>query len=87
MYYTLERFEDAGLAVLESDDGESLSVPREELPEGTREGDVLRRLPWYRWDSGVRYSAAPRVTAQRRQQAQNLRDTLKRYDDEGDIEL
>lgn len=87
MVYTLERFEDAGLAVLETDDGESLNIPREELPSDAREGDVLRRLPWYRWTDAVRYALEPDLTAERKQGAQDLRASLKRYEDEGDIEL
>lgn len=87
MYYTIDSFEDAGLAVLESDAGESLNVPREELPGGVREGDVLRKLPWYRWTDAVRYALAPRVTRKRRQAAQELRASLPRYEGEGDIEL
>ena len=50
--YTLDRFEDAGLAVLETDTGDSLIVPRTELPADVREGDVLSKLPWYSWEGG-----------------------------------
>lgn len=87
MHYTLERFEDAGLAVLETDDGEFLNVSRTELPEGAREGDVLSRLPWYRWTGAVRYTQEPELTRARKQEAQNLRASLPRFEDEGDIEL
>lgn len=87
MHYTLDRFEDAGLAVLETDDGESLNVPREELPGGVREGDVLRRLPWYRWTDTVRYALAPELTEARKEEASDLRASLPRHEGEGDIEL
>ena len=87
MHYTLDRFEDAGLAVLETDDGESLNVPREELPQGVREGDVLHRLPWYRWTDAVRYALIADLTKTRKQEAKDLRASLPRHEDEGDIEL
>ncbi len=87
MHYTIDSFEDAGLVVLETDTGESLSVPREELPKGVKEGDVLRKLPWYRWSGAARYALMPRLTEKRRQAARKLRAELPRYDSDDDIEL
>ena len=44
MTYTIDRFEDGGLAVLETDAGESVMVPRAQVPPEAREGDVLLEL-------------------------------------------
>ena len=87
MRYTLDRFEDAGLAVLETDTGDSLIVPRTELPPDVQEGDVLSKLPWYRWHDEVRYTAEPDLTAERRREGEQLRAELSVLKDEGDIEL
>ena len=38
---TIDRFEDGGLAVLEDQSGESIIVPRTDLPPSAAEGDVL----------------------------------------------
>ena len=86
MPYTLERFEDAGLAVLETDTGDSLVVTRDELPPGACEGDVLVRLPWYRLGT-VRYTVDEALTAARRDEAEQLRAELPVLQDEGDLEL
>lgn len=87
MYYTIDRFEDAGLAVLETDAGERLEIPRETLPPEAKEGDVLVRLPWYRWHGTLRYTAEPEATTQRRREAAALRASLPQVDEEGDLEL
>lgn len=39
--YTIDRFEDGGLAILEDQSGESVVIPRTDLPPGAAEGDVL----------------------------------------------
>ncbi len=44
--WTIDRFEesddDASVAVLVSDDGSEIVMPRSALPDGVRQGDVLR---------------------------------------------
>ncbi len=87
MHYTIDRFEDAGLAVLETDTGESLTARRSELPEGARAGDVLTKLPWYRWQGSVHYAPMPEETEKRRREAETLRASLPRIANEDDIEL
>ena len=87
MLYTFERFEDAGLAVLETENGDSQVVPRAELPPDVREGDVLEPLPWYRWRGEVRYHVEQTLSAERRRESEQLRATLPALPDEGDIEL
>ncbi len=86
MPYTLERFEDAGLAVLETDTGDSQVVARSELPPEVREGDVLTRLPWYR-PGTVRYTVDKARSTARRSEGERLRAELPTLQDEGDIEL
>ncbi len=86
MFYTLERFEDAGSAVLETETGDSLVVPQDELPPAAREGDVLAKLPWYRRGT-VRYTVDEALTAARRRESEQLRAELPVLQDKGDIEL
>ena len=85
--YTLDRFEDAGLVVLETDHGNSLIVPRAELPADVQEGDVLTRLPWYSCEGDVRYAVNQDLSAERRRKSQELRAELPVLKDEGDLEL
>jgi hypothetical protein len=87
MTYTIDRFEDGELAVLESEAGESLNVPLAELPAGAQPGDVLHKLPWYRRTDAVCYAPMPELTAKRKQDVQDVRASLPRYEGEGDIEL
>ena len=87
MTYTLERFEDAGLAVLETDHGDSLIVKQNELPPEACEGDVLDELPWYSRKGDVRYAVNRHLNAERRRKSQELRDELPVLQDEGDFEL
>ena len=42
MPFTLDRFEDNGLAVLETDDGDPVVVPRAQVPPEAREGSAGR---------------------------------------------
>ena len=87
MPYTLDRFEDAGLAVLETETGDSLIVPRTELPPDVQEGDVVSKLPWYHRHGEVRYTVEQDLTAERRGESERLRAELPLLKDEGDIEL
>ena len=41
MYYSLDRFEDNGIAVLLDDNGNKREVPLGELPGGIKQGDIL----------------------------------------------
>lgn len=40
--YTLDRFEDNDLAVLEREDGQTFTLPKGWLPKNMKEGDVLK---------------------------------------------
>lgn len=42
MLYSIDRFE-GDIAVLVDEDGNSLDVPRADLPDGIKSGDMLRR--------------------------------------------
>ncbi len=86
-YYTIDRFEDAGLAVLETEAGESLEVARATLPPEACEGDVVTALPWDRWAGDLRYAADPDATSEARRSARALRASLPQLADEGDLEL
>ena len=86
MTYTLDRFEDNNLAVLELGTGESRTVPRAHLPLEAREGDVLEDLPWYDRDGEVRYRVDAAETEKRKREAADLRASLPQAE-EGDLEL
>ena len=86
MTYTLDRFEDNDLVVLELDTGESLTVPRAHLPLEAREGDVLEELAWFKRDGEVRYRVDAAETAKRQQEVADLRASLP-HAGEGDLEL
>lgn len=91
---TVDRFEAAGLAVLEWKEGAFISLPHEWLPRGTREGDVLRAtVGGEDAESGasggpmtISFRIDHEATRERRQQAAALRDRLPRAG-EGDIAL
>lgn len=86
MTYTLERFEDNDLAVLERDTGGSLAVPRAHVPLEAKEGDVLAELAWFKRDGAVRYRIDAAETVKRKREIAELRASLPRAD-EGDLEL
>ena len=86
MPYTLDRFEDNDLAVLETDDGTTLDVPRAQVPPEAREGDVLLELAENELDGEVRYAVDFEATERRRREVSDLRASLPRVA-EGDIEL
>jgi hypothetical protein len=86
-FYAVDRIEQ-GIAVLVSDRGETVQMPRVELPTGLREGTVLRvrfgaqNLP--DWSSAV----IDKEEEQRRlREAKEMLDDLKRSDPGGDIKL
>ena len=86
MTYILDRFEDNDLAVLETDAGESVVVPRAVVPPEAREGDVLLELDASAIDGEVRYAVDFGATERRKQEIAELRASLPKAE-EGDIEL
>ena len=70
---TIDRFE-GGLAVVVTDDDQTLTVLREMLPAQAREGDVLR----------VSLEVDPAATAALRAEARAVQEDLKRTDPGGD---
>ena len=86
MLYTLDRFEDNDLAVLESDDGATLDVPRTQVPPEAREGDVLIELSESDLDGEVRYAVDFEATERRQREVSDLRASLPTVA-EGDLEL
>jgi hypothetical protein len=86
-FYAVDRLE-GGIAVLVSDSGATVHMPRVELPTGLREGAVLRvrfgaqNLP--DWSSAV----VDRPEEERRlREAKQMLDEMKRSDPGGDIKL
>jgi hypothetical protein len=86
MTYLIDRFEDNGWTVLETDDRETIDVPRSHLPPEAREGDALVELPEDERQGEVRYAVDRELTDQRRQEAEALRASLSTVPD-GDLEL
>lgn len=82
----IDRFEDADLAVLETDDGESVVVPRAVVPPEAKAGDVLVELNGGPVDGPLRYAVDFEATARRRREAEALRASLSEAP-EGDLEL
>ena len=87
MPYTIDRFEDNDLVVLETDTGEFLDVPHAYIPPEAREGDVLVELLENEIDGEVRYAVDYELTEQRKAEVKKLRASLPTLSDEGDIEL
>lgn len=87
MPYTIDRFEDNDLVVLETDTGESMDVPRTHIPPEAREGDVLVELLKNELDGDVRYAVDFDLTKQRKAEVEQLRASLPTLSDEVDIEL
>lgn len=86
MPLTIDRFEDNDLAVLETDAGDSVVVPRAVVPPEAREGDVLLELNGGPVDGPVRYAVDFEATERRRREAEALRVSLPEAP-EGDLEL
>ena len=86
MPYILDRFEDNDVAVLETEDGTTVDVPRVHIPPEAHEGDVLVELAENELDGEVRYAVDFDVTEQRRREVSDLRASIPTVD-EGDIEL
>ena len=86
MTYTIDRFEDNNLAVLETDDSTTVDVPRTQVPPEAKEGDVLIELAENDFDGEVRYAVDVEASEQRRRKVSDLRTSLPTVA-EGDIEL
>ena len=86
MLYTLDRFEDNDLAVLETDDGATIDVPRAQVPPEAKEGDVLLELTENELDGDVRFAVDLEATERRRREVNSLRASLPTVA-EGDLEL
>ncbi len=86
MPYILDRFEDNDLAVLETDDGTLLDVPRTQVPPEAKEGDVLLALTENELDGKVRFAVDFDATEQRRREVSDLRASIPTVD-ESDLEL
>ena len=86
-YYVIDRFE-GSLAVIVGDEGRTFDVARRKLPEGCREGTVLRLEA-----QGDRAPDWPRAVideAERARRLERARETLRRLADSdpgGDITL
>lgn len=87
VFYAVDRLE-RNVAVLVSDRGETIEMPRPELPTGIHEGSVLRvrfgaqNLP--DWSSAVIDSEEEK---RRLKEAKQQLDEMKRTDPGGDITL
>ena len=86
MTYTIDRFEDHDLAVLETDAGASVVVPRTHIPPEAKEGDVLLELNGGPVDGPVRYTVGFEATERRKREIAELRASLPKAE-EGDLEL
>lgn len=87
MPLTIDRFEDNDLVVLETDEGDSILVPRVHIPPEAKESDVLVELPETELDGEVRYAVDFDLTKQRKAEVEKLRASLPTLEGEGDIEL
>lgn len=67
--YTIDRFE-GDAAVCEDEEGNAHDIPRVLLPNGTGEGEVIRRLP-----DGT-FCSAPDLTKKKREAARRLFEKL-----------
>jgi len=67
-YIAIDRFEE-NLAVLEREDGSHFTLPRADLPQGAREGGILRVT-----ESG--YALDPAEEARRRKRLLDLQNSL-----------
>ncbi len=86
-FYAVDRFE-RNVAVLVSDTGETIDLPRAELPKGIGEGSVLR-VPLGAQNQPDWSSAAidKKEEERRLKEAKDLLDEMKRSDPGGDITL
>jgi hypothetical protein len=78
-HLTIDRYEGAGkaIAVLLTDDGEAINVPRRLLPRGAKAGDVLT----------VRIQRDRAATKEVAERTRAVEDELDRRDTPGDVSL
>ncbi len=76
---SIDRFEGKGksIAVLLTDDGETLNIPRSMLPPGVKPGDVLT----------VSLEVDAEATRQLAQETRQVQDALSHRDPGGDLSL
>jgi hypothetical protein len=76
---SLDRFEGKGkqIAVLVSDDGETLNIPRSYLPSSAKPGDVLN----------LSLELDPAATRKLAQETRRVQDKLSQRDPGGDVKL
>lgn len=85
--YSIDRFEDNGLAVLENAESESLLVPQAFLPFGTKEGDILMlESTRSELSSSLTFYLNQEETERKKAALQSLRESLVQAP-EGDIIL
>jgi hypothetical protein len=85
-FYVIDRIE-GKIAVVVGDDGRSFDVPKRQLPQGCREGTVLRVEAG---PGGIDWSRAVIDDAERRRRLERSRETLRRLgeaDPGGDVTL
>jgi Protein of unknown function (DUF3006) len=77
--FSLDRFEgkNTQIAVLVTDDGETLNIPKAMLPPGAKPGDVL----------ALTLEIDAEATRKLTQETQQLQDKLSKRDPGGDIKL
>jgi hypothetical protein len=86
--YTIDRFEGSEWAVLQDENGRTFTVPRDWLPSGVREGDVLKQSGTAESASAraVRFELDPDAREEQLAKARAQRDALPRGP-KGDISL
>jgi Protein of unknown function (DUF3006) len=86
--YTIDRFESDTWAVLEDEGARTFTVPRDWLPAGVHEGDVLQASSAAREEatSMIRFQLDPAARDQQLAKARERRDALPRGP-KGDISL
>lgn len=86
--YTIDRFESDEWVVLEDDRAQTFRIPRQWVPAGAREGDVLNASgePADAAVRSLRFEVDAAARQQRRDEADRLRDQLPRGP-KGDISL
>jgi hypothetical protein len=86
--YTIDRFEGSDWAVLEDEHARTVTVPREWLPSGAREGDVLKLSSTAEGASAktVHWELDPAARDEQLAKAHARRDALPRGP-KGDISL
>jgi hypothetical protein len=79
IHLSIDRFEGPrrGIAVLVTEDGRSILVPRDFLPRGARSGEVL----------SMNLERDPKATSEVARRAKLLREELDKTDPGGDLQL